>query len=75
MTVEDMKTGFVERIGGTIFVVNANARRERKAYAGRACKGADCKRSNGFAGSGCCLIDFMHSYALWRFFKKYLKTT
>ena len=23
MTVEDMKTGFVERIGGTIFVVNA----------------------------------------------------
>ena len=23
MTVEDMKTGFVERIGGTVFVVNA----------------------------------------------------
>lgn len=23
MTVENMKTGFVERIGGTIFVVNA----------------------------------------------------
>jgi hypothetical protein len=23
MTVEDMKNGFVERIGGTIFVVNA----------------------------------------------------
>ena len=23
MTVEEMKTGFVERIGGTIFVVNA----------------------------------------------------
>lgn len=23
MTVEDMKTGFAERIGGTIFVVNA----------------------------------------------------
>ena len=23
MTVEDMKTGFVERIGGTILVVNA----------------------------------------------------
>ena len=23
MTVEDMKTGFVERIGGTSFVVNA----------------------------------------------------
>ncbi len=23
MTVEDMKTGFVEKIGGTIFVVNA----------------------------------------------------
>lgn len=23
MTVEDMKTGFVERIGGTIFVVNS----------------------------------------------------
>lgn len=23
MTVEDMKTGFVERIGGTIFIVNA----------------------------------------------------
>ena len=75
MTVEDMKTGFVERIGGTIFVVNANARRERKAYAGGACKGADCKRSNGFAGSGGRLIDFTHSYALWRFFKKYLKTT
>jgi|GEM_PF-6340924 hypothetical protein len=57
MTVEDMKTGFVERIGGTIFVVNAiNARRERKAYAGGACKGSDCKRSNGFAGSRCCLI-------------------
>lgn len=54
---------------------NGNARRERKAYAGGACKGTDCKRSNGFAGSGCCLIDFMHSYALWRFFKKYLKTT
>ena len=48
MTVEDMKTGFVERIGGTIFVV--------KAYAGGACKGSDCKRSNGFAGSRCCLI-------------------
>ena len=38
-------------------------------------KGSDCKRSNGFAGSRCCLIDFTHSYALWRFFKKYLKTT
>lgn len=23
MTVEDMKTGFVERIGGTTFIVNA----------------------------------------------------
>ena len=23
MTVENMKTGFVERIGGTVFVVNA----------------------------------------------------
>ena len=30
---------------------------------------------NGFAGSRCCLIDFTYSYALWRFFKKYLKTT
>ena len=75
MTVEDMKTGFVERIGGTIFVVNAMPAEERKAYAGGACKGSDCKRSNGFAGSGGCLIDFTHSYALWRFFKKYLKTT
>ena len=28
MTVENMKTGFVERIGGTIFVVQRNARRE-----------------------------------------------
>ncbi|MEQ3216692.1 hypothetical protein AAA088_11690 [Hominifimenecus microfluidus] len=75
MTVENMKTGFVERIGGTIFVVNANACRERKAHAGGACKGSDCKRSNGFAGSRCCLVDFTHNYALWRFFKKYLKTT
>ena len=32
-------------------------------------------RENGFAGSRCCLIDFTHSYVLWRFFKKYLKTT
>ena len=23
MTVENMKTGFVERIGGTVFIVNA----------------------------------------------------
>ena len=34
MTVEDMKTGFVERIGGTIFVVNAmsaeNAKRTQE---------------------------------------------
>ena len=43
--------------------------------AGGACKGSDCKRSNGFAGRRCCLIDFTHSYALWRFFKKYLKPT
>mgnify|MGYP000405789116 CR=1 FL=1 len=57
------------------FRCQRNARRERKAYAGGACKGSDCKRSNGFAGSRCCLIDFTHSYALWRFFKKYLKTT
>lgn len=28
MTVEDMKTGFVERIGGTIFVVNAKHTQE-----------------------------------------------
>ena len=57
------------------FRCQRNARRERKAYAGGACKGADCKRSNGFAGSGCCLIDFTHNSTLWRFFKKYLKTT
>ena len=57
------------------FRCQRNARRERKAYAGGACKGSDCKRSNGFAGSRCCLIDFTRSYALWRFFKKYLKTT
>ena len=34
MTVEDMKTGFVERISGTIFVVNAmpaeNAKRTQE---------------------------------------------
>ena len=46
-----------------------------KAHAGGACKGSDCKRSNGFAGSRCCLIDFTHNYTLWRLFKKYLKTT
>ena len=57
------------------FRYQRNARRERKAYAGGACKGSDCKRSNGFTGRRCCLIDFTHSYALWRFFKKYLKTT
>lgn len=57
------------------FRCQRNARRERKAYAGGAYKGADCKRSNGFAGSGCCLIDFTHNSTLWRFFKKYLKTT
>ena len=57
------------------FRCQRNARRERKAHAGGACKGSDCKRSNGFAGSRCCLIDFTHSYVLWRFFKKYLKTT
>ena len=51
------------------------ARRERKAHAGGACKGSGCKRNNGFAGSRCCLIDFTHNYTLWRFFKKYLKTT
>ena len=50
-----------------------NERRERKAHAGGACKGSDCKRSNGFAGSGCCLIDFTHSYVLWRFFKSISK--
>lgn len=38
------------------FRCQRNARRERKAYAGGACKGSDCKRSNGFAGSRCCLI-------------------
>ena len=57
------------------FRCQRNARRERRAHAGGACKGSDCKRNNGFAGSGDCLIDFTHSYALWRFFKKYLKTT
>ena len=57
------------------FRCQRNARRERRAHAGGACKGSDCKRSNGFAGSGDCLIDFTHSHALWRFFKKYLKTT
>lgn len=57
------------------FRCQRNARRECKAYAGGACKGSDCKRSNGFAGSGGRLIDFTHSYALWRFFKKHLKTT
>lgn len=57
------------------FRCQRNARRERKAYAGGACKGADCKRSNDFAGNGCCLIDFTHNSTLWRFFKKYLKTT
>ena len=57
------------------FRCQRNASRERKAHAGRACKGSDYKRSNGFAGSRGCLIDFTHSYALWRFFKKYLKTT
>ena len=40
------------------FRCQRNARRERKAYAGGACKGSDCKRSNGFAGSRGCLIDF-----------------
>lgn len=59
-------------IGGFIFLQVKN---RKKKYAGGACKGSDCKRSNDFAGSGCCLIDFTHSYALWRFFKKYLKTT
>ena len=39
MTVEDMKTGFVERIGGTIFVVNAmpaeNAKHTQEEDEGR----------------------------------------
>lgn len=55
------------------FRCQRNARRERKAYAGGACKGADCKRSNGFAGSGCCLIDFTHNSTLWRFSKNISK--
>ena len=75
----DDRGGYENRLCGENrrhdFRCQRNARRERKAYAGGACKGSDCKRSNGFAGSGRCLIDFTHSYALWRFFKKYLKTT
>ncbi len=73
MTAVDMKTGFVEKTGGTIFVVNAMP--ERKAHAGGDCKSSDCRRSNGFAESGYCLIAFTRNYALWGFFKKYLKTT
>ena len=30
MTVEDMKTGFVERIGGTTFIVNAMPSKDAK---------------------------------------------
>ena len=39
--------------------------RERKAHAGGDCKGSDCRRSNGFAESGYCLIDFTRNYVLW----------
>ena len=75
MTVMDMKTGFAEKIGGMIFVVIAMPAVSRKAHARGDYKGSDCKRSNGFAGSGHCLIDFTRNYVLWGFFKKYLKTT
>ena len=57
------------------FRCHRNARSERKAHARGDCKGSDCKRSNGFAGSGYCLIGFTRNYVLWGFFKKYLKTT
>lgn len=52
------------------FRCQRNARRERKAPVGGDCKGSDCRRSNGFAESGYCLIDFTRNYVLWGFFKK-----
>ena len=55
------------------FRCQRNARRERKAHVGGDCKGSDCRRSNGFAESGYCLIDFTRNYVLWGFFKKYLQ--
>ena len=75
MTVEDMKTGFVERIGGTIFVVNAMSAENAKHTQEELVKALIAKEAMALQGSGGCLIDFTHSYALWRFFKKYLKTT
>ena len=62
MTVENMKTGFVERIGGTIFVVNAmpaeNAKHTQeelvKALIAReamALQEADVANENGAADS------------------------
>ena len=75
----DDRDGYENRLCGENwrydFRCQRNARRERKAHAGGDCKSSDCKRSNGFAGSGYCLIDFTRNYALWGFFKKYLKTT
>ena len=58
--MEKMKTGFVERIGDTIFVVNAMPAENAKHTQKELVKA---------------LIDFTHNYTLWRFFKKYLKTT
>ena len=75
MTVEDMKTGFVERIGGTIFVVNAMPAENAKHTQEELVKALIAKEAMALQRSRCCLIDFTHSYALWRFFKKYLKTT
>lgn len=66
--MEKMKTGFVERIGDTIFVVNAMPAENAKHTQEELVKAL-------VAGSRCCLIDFTHNYTLWRFFKKYLKTT
>ena len=56
MTVEDMKTGFVERIGGTIFVVNAMPAENAKHTQEELVKALIAREANGFAGSRCCLI-------------------